>query len=96
MNSRAPLFLISMALAACITVDGDLQRFVSNADLCEHFAGEWDSDLNTADKQQIEYSIDIYCGHAKKQLDVLSEKYKDNPKVMEKLKTYETVKSFRH
>lgn len=74
----------------------DVQKFVKNADLCIHMAGEWDSDLEKKEQDEIKLAIDKYCGTAKIQLDKLSIKYKDNSAVKKTLTQYDdSVKLYR-
>jgi hypothetical protein len=74
-----------------------VDRFVENADNCEHLAGEWDSSLTKAQRQEIERSVDKYCGAAQKQLRALKIKYRDDTDVQKILADheYDSVTSFR-
>ena len=56
----------------------DIQRFIDNADLCEHMAGEFDSDQSKQRQREIEQAVVKYCGAAQRQLRVLKRKYKNN------------------
>lgn len=74
----------------------DVQAFVKNADLCVHLAGEWDSDLGKKEQKDIELTMDRYCGAAKKQLNKLSIKYRDNAAVQKTLTQYDdSVRLYR-
>lgn len=89
---------LSVGGAACAATSHppDVQRFVKNADLCVHMAGEWDSDLEKKEQEEIKLAIDKYCGAAKKQLDKLSIKYKNNAEVQKTLTQYDdSVKLYR-
>lgn len=89
-------YLLSLALViSCpVAAQQDVERFERNAGLCDHFAGEFDPDLRKSERQRIIRSTNRYCGRAKRQLDQLSEKYKQEPDVLDRLNQYETVKSY--
>lgn len=67
----------------------DVQHFLSNAEMCQHLAGEWDSALPEKDKRDIEKGVDIWCPPAKKSLPVLREKYKENKEIIKILSAYD-------
>lgn len=73
----------------------DVRRFVANADICEHLAGEWDSDQSREEQLIIEHNIERYCGCAKRQMDILVKKYKKFPAILEKINSYEVVKEYQ-
>ncbi|WP_420704075.1 hypothetical protein [Citrobacter amalonaticus] len=66
-----------------------MQRFLSNADMCQHLAGEWDSSLPEQDKKDIEKGVDTYCPPAKKALADLQKKYKGNSEITKILSEYD-------
>ena len=93
-------------LASCMSLCGvacavnskppDVQRFVKNADMCVHAAGEWGSDLEKKEQEEIKLAIDRYCGTAKRQLDKLSIKCKSNAEIQKTLAQYDdSVKLYR-
>lgn len=67
----------------------DVQHFLSNAEMCQHLAGEWDSSLPEEDKKVIEKGINTWCAPAKKALPGLREKYKENKEIIKKLSEYD-------
>ncbi|TGB96127.1 hypothetical protein [Escherichia sp. E2748] len=67
----------------------DVQHFLSNAEMCQHLAGEWDSSLPEKDKRDIEKGVDTWCPPAKKSLPVLREKYKENKEIIKILSAYD-------
>lgn len=72
----------------------DVKSFVANADLCDHFAGEWDSDLPKQDQKRIERSIDKYCGKAKQQMSSLQKKYKGDSEIEQLINEYDSVQTY--
>ena len=74
----------------------DVERFVENAQMCEHFAGEWD-DNDKARQREITQAVTSSCGQAQKQWKRLSAKYAGQP-ALEKLiaeHANDAVRSFR-
>ncbi len=76
-NARLLLLLLGAAGAASAQspLPADVRLFVNNAELCEHMAGEWDSDLAQKRKKEIEGAIKRYCGMAQRQHKLLGKKY---------------------
>ncbi|MFA9216235.1 MAG: hypothetical protein ACEQSK_03930 [Sphingomonadaceae bacterium] len=64
----------------------DIRVFISNSFACEHFSGEVGSDLEKKEQDKMNRNIDKYCGGAKKQFEVLQEKYKNNPALLKRIK----------
>lgn len=95
MTLRYPvlLTLLLMAFAFCVRgeppLPQDVQHFLSNAEMCQHLAGEWDSSLPEEDKRDIEKGVDTWCPPAKKALSELREKYKENKEIIKKLSEYD-------
>lgn len=94
MHPRVISLLLLLLSPVCLA-QPEIERFERNAELCEHFAGEFDPDLSSADKRRVISATNKYCGRAKRQRDALKLKYRDDEAVMERLDLYETVKSFR-
>ncbi len=96
MKTIALLALIVLAnTAAANTLNNkDVRAFKSNADLCEHFAGEWDSELPISEQKRIEQAIDRYCGKAQRQMKHLQNKYKNNKDIDKLINEYESVQSY--
>lgn len=57
---RYPVLLTSLLMGGAFSVRGepplpqDVQHFLSNAEIYQHLAGEWDSSLPEEDKKDIE------------------------------------------
>lgn len=96
MRAIALLFGLVLSAPACSSnlQNEDVKRFVTNADLCEHFAGEWGSELPKAERKRIERSIDKYCGNAKRQMRRLQTKYKGDAEIDQLVNKYESVQSY--
>jgi hypothetical protein len=92
------LGLLFMSSAAYGKKDphADLHTFIKNADQCDRMAGEWRSDLSKKRQKEIERLVIRYCGAAKKQLQVLAKKYKNDAKVQAVITqhAYDPVKYF--
>ena len=74
----------------------DVARFVENAEMCEHFAGEWD-DHDKARQREITQAIEQSCGQAQKQWKRLSAKYAGQPAIKKVIAEHanDAVRSFR-
>ncbi|WGG51038.1 hypothetical protein [Rugamonas sp. DEMB1] len=74
----------------------DIRVFISNSFTCEHFAGEFGTELPKEQKEQVRRDIDKYCGGAKRQFGILKEKYKNNPTLLKRIKNSynDTVDSY--
>lgn len=92
---RYPVLLTSLLMGGAFSVRGepplpqDVQHFLSNAEICQHLAGEWDSSLPEEDKKDIERGINTWCPPAKAALPELRKKYKENKEVIKKLSEYD-------
>ncbi|VEA63221.1 Uncharacterised protein [Salmonella enterica subsp. salamae] len=68
---RDSVLLTSLLMGGAFSVRGgpplpqDVQHFLSNAEICQHLAGEWDSSLPEEDKKDIEKGINTWCPPAK-------------------------------
>ena len=84
--------LSSMALAA-ESLPADVQSFIDTRQACDHFRGEpWDPGDEPEIKERREFifeSIKKYCTGTDKRLRELRSKYRDNPRVVERLREYE-------
>lgn len=56
----------------------DVAQFIEHAQMCEHFAGEWD-DNDKARQREITQAVEQSCGQAQKQWKRLSAKYARQP-----------------
>lgn len=74
----------------------DVAKFVDNADMCEHFAGEWD-DNDKARQREISKAIELSCGAAQQQLKRLNVKYAKQPAIKKVIDQHanDAVRSFR-
>ena len=74
----------------------DVARFVENAQMCEHFAGEWD-DNDKARQREIIAAVDDSCGQAQRQWKRLSAKYAGQPAIKKVIDAHanDAVRSFR-
>ena len=74
----------------------DVAQFVENAQMCEHFAGEWD-DNDKARQREIIAAVDDSCGQAQRQWKRLSAKYAGQPKLEKVIadNANDAVRSFR-
>ena len=74
----------------------DVARFVENAQMCEHFAGEWD-DNDKARQREITRAIEQSCGAAQRQLKPLRVKYAQQPAIKKVIDAHanDAVMSFR-
>lgn len=86
------LCLSLCSAAACFATESlppDVSSFINNAEECQHFAGEWDSDLSDERKKEVETAIEQTCGKAKEEKETLQRKYKGNQQIEERLADYE-------
>ncbi|MDX8125423.1 hypothetical protein SKZ59_26915 [Janthinobacterium sp. GMG2] len=74
----------------------DVARFVENAQMCEHFAGEWD-DNDKARQREIIAAVDDSCGQAQRQWKRLSAKYAGQPAIKKVIDAHanDAVRTFR-
>lgn len=74
----------------------DVAKFVEHAQMCEHFAGEWD-DNDKARQREIIAAVDDSCGQAQRQWKRLSAKYAGQPKLQKVIadNANDAVRSFR-
>lgn len=79
------ILLFSAGCSAVQTnaLPADVEAFQNNAEDCQHFAGEWDSYWLKSEQEQIEASVDKYCGAARKQQKQLQKKYPGDKQVQE-------------
>jgi hypothetical protein len=74
----------------------DVAKFVENAQMCEHFAGEWD-DNDKARQREITQAVASSCGQAQRQWKRLRVKYAGQPKLQKVIadNANDAVRSFR-
>ena len=78
------------------TLPKDVARFVENAQMCEHFAGEWD-DNDKARQREITQAVASSCGQAQRQWKRLRVKYAGQPAIHKVIDAHanDAVRSFR-
>ncbi|USX14050.1 hypothetical protein NHH88_31175 [Oxalobacteraceae bacterium OTU3CAMAD1] len=99
MIKQAILLLLLVAVqgvSAAGPLPKDVRIFVENAETCEHMAGEWDGELPKSRQKEITRAIKKYCAPVKRQLRLLTEKYKGNRQVLNTISqhAYDSVKSY--
>ncbi|MGK5027147.1 hypothetical protein [Janthinobacterium sp. RB2R34] len=74
----------------------DVAKYVDNADMCEHFAGE-SGDNDKARQREVNQGIDQSCGPAQKQLKRLRVKYAKQPAIKKVIDAHanDSVMSYR-
>ena len=74
----------------------DVAKFVENAQMCEHFAGEWD-DNDKARQREITQAVASSCGQAQRQWKRLRVKYAQQPAIHKVIDAHanDAVRSFR-
>lgn len=74
----------------------DVVQFIDHAQMCEHFAGEWD-DNDKARQREITQAVEQSCGQAQKQWKRLRVKYAGQPKLQQVIaeNANDAVRSFR-
>lgn len=74
----------------------DVVQFIDHAQMCEHFAGEWD-DNDKARQREITQAVEQSCGQAQRQWKRLSSKYAGQPKLEKVIadNANDAVRSFR-
>ncbi|UQQ17483.1 hypothetical protein MYA98_22245 [Salmonella sp. WGH-01] len=89
MTLRDPALLTPLLMMFAFSVHGepplpqDVQHFLSNAEMCQHLAGEWDSSLPEEDKR---HKKGINTGALRrKSTSGLREKYKENKEIIKTL-----------
>ena len=74
----------------------DVLQFMEHAQMCEHFAGEWD-DNDKARQREITQAIEQSCGLAQRQWKRLSAKYARQPRLLKIMdeQANDAVRSYR-
>lgn len=74
----------------------DVVQFIDHAQMCEHFAGEWD-DNDKARQREITQAVEQSCGQAQKQWKRLSAKYAGQPALKKLIAEHanDAARSFR-
>lgn len=92
----ALLLSLPLLAGAKQKLPADVAKFIDNAEMCEHFAGEWD-DNDKARQREITQAIEQSCGAAQQQLKRLRVKYAKEPEIRKVIDdhTNDAVRSFR-
>lgn len=87
---------LPMLVGAQEKLPRDVARFVENAQMCEHFAGEWD-EHDKARQREITQAVEQSCGQAQRQWKRLSAKYAGQPAIQKIIDEHanDAVRSFR-
>jgi hypothetical protein len=74
----------------------DVAQFIEHAQMCGHFAGEWD-DNDKASQREITQAVASSCGQAQRQWKRLRVKYAKQPKLQKVIadNANDAVRSFR-
>ena len=74
----------------------DVAQFIEQAQMCEHFAGEWD-DNDKARQREITQAVASSCGQAQRQWKRLRVKYAGQPEIHKVIDEHanDAVRSFR-
>lgn len=87
------LAMFAAAAAAGSALPPDVQAFVAQRDVCEHFRGEpWASGNEPEVKERREFifmNIKKFCAGTDKRLADLRRKYRDDPRVIDRLGDFE-------
>ena len=92
----ALLLSLPLLAGAKQKLPADVAKFIDNAEMCEHFAGEWD-DTDKARQREITQAIEQSCGAAQQQLKRLRVKYAKQPEIRKVIDDHanDAVRSFR-
>lgn len=92
----ALLLSLPLLAGAKQKLPADVAKFINNAEMCEHFAGEWD-DNDKARQREITQAVAQSCGQAQQQLKRLRVKYAKEPEIRKVIddNANDAVRSFR-
>jgi len=92
----ALLLSLPLLAGAKQKLPADVAKFIDNAEMCEHFAGEWD-DNDKARQREITQAVAQSCGAAQQQLKRLRVKYAKEPEIRKVIddNANDAVRSFR-
>ena len=92
----ALLLSLPLLAGAKQKLPADVAKFINNAEMCEHFAGEWD-DNDKARQREITQAVAQSCGAAQQQLKRLRVKYAKEPEIRKVIddNVNDAVRSFR-
>ena len=92
----ALLLSLPLLAGAKQKLPADVAKFIDNAEMCEHFAGEWD-DNDKVRQREITQAVAQSCGAAQQQLKRLRVKYAKEPEIRKVIddNANDAVRSFR-
>ncbi len=92
----ALLLSLPLLAGAKQKLPADVAKFINNAEMCEHFAGEWD-DNDKARQREITQAVASSCGQAQRQWKRLRVKYAGQPEIHKVIDAHanDAVRSFR-
>ena len=90
------LYCLPLLVTAEEKLPRDVAQFIEQAQMCEHFAGEWD-EHDKARQRDITQAIEQSCGQAQRQWKRLSAKYAGQPAIKKVIDEHanDAVRSFR-
>jgi hypothetical protein len=86
------LLVVSQTLSAADSLPPEVQRFIADRDVCDHFRGEEASGDTPEQRERrafIIQSMEIFCSGTDKRLAALRRRYKNDSSVINKLGKYE-------
>jgi hypothetical protein len=86
------IVVATATLAADRSLPPEVQTFIHDRDLCDHFRGEpfeGNSPEQIKRREFIVESLEIYCPGTDRRLAALKRRYKEDVDVLERLKKYE-------
>lgn len=91
----AAFVALSAHAAGTSDLPPEVQSFIADRKVCDHFAGEIDGhpavdDEHRARKAFVSESIEIYCAGTDRRLAALRRRYQDKKNVIESLKNFES------
>lgn len=84
----AVIFLVAFSAQSEADVPQDVQRFIDEADICQHLAREWDPSLPEQQQKEIKAGVDEHCTKAEKQLPTLRGKYGEEQDILAMISGY--------
>ena len=91
--------LAATAIAAATELPSDVQSFIDDRDGCDHFRGEpWDTGNEPEVKERREFifkNIKELCTGSDRRLSNLREKYRSDPRILDRLRDYEDTIELR-
>lgn len=86
--SLAVMLLTAFSAQSETAIPQDVQRFIDEAEICQHLAGEWDPSLPEQQQKEIKAGVDEHCSKAEKQLPALRGKYSEEQDILAMISGY--------